>query len=405
MAEPTQVPPPMTPAAPVTTPSTPAAPAAPAAPTMESALAEFDGLIASPKPTDAKPDAVPAKPADKKPDEPKPVAKPAEPKKPDVPIKGEAMLRKRLAEVERERDEAKTSAQTELGKLNGKLKELEGKRYWTKEDEEKHAAMEKRQQQLESDLYSRDYKESPDFKDKYQKRADKVFNTVTKTLKGMTVKYEDAGEEKERQATIADFNRIRSLDDSLVEQRKLAKSMFGEDADIILSHARELSNIEEEANDAIETQKKNWTQTKEQFLQSQQQNQKLAQTTYNEITSQLVSKYPDYFGEDAANPEANAALKSGLEYVEGVSKLINTLPPQEAAKITAIVRMMAGSFPKHLIIIKQLKTQLSEAKESLGKLRKSDPGSGGETTPSEPIEPKTPVGIEGMAAEFNKIVI
>jgi len=370
---------------------------------MESALAEFDGLVASPPPADKKPDISP-KPSDKKPDEPKPAAKPAD-KKPDVPIKGEAMLRKRLAEVERERDEARTNAQTELGKLNGKLKELEGKRYWTKEDEEKHAAMEKRQQQLESDLYSRDYKESPEFKDKYQKRADKVFNTVTKTLKGMTVKYMENDEEKERQATITDFNRIRSLDDSLVEQRKLAKSLFGEDADIVLSHARELSNIEEEANDAIETQKKSWTQTKEQFLDSQKKNRELATTTYNEITSQLVSKYPDYFGEDAANPDANAALKGGLDYVDMISKSVNAMPSQEAAKNTAIIRMMAGSFPKHLKIIEQLKAELAEAKTDLGKLRKSDPGSGGDSIPSTPTGDKKPIGIKGMAAEFDKIVI
>jgi hypothetical protein len=397
-AEPTVVPPPAT-----TTVIAPTTPSAPTTPTMESALAEFDGLVASPPPADKKPDISP-KPSDKKPDEPKPAAKPAD-KKPDVPIKGEAMLRKRLAEVERERDEARTNAQTELGKLNGKLKELEGKRYWTKEDEEKHAAMEKRQQQLESDLYSRDYKESPEFKDKYQKRADKVFNTVTKTLKGMTVKYMENDEEKERQATITDFNRIRSLDDSLVEQRKLAKSLFGEDADIVLSHARELSNIEEEANDAIETQKKSWTQTKEQFLDSQKKNRELATTTYNEITSQLVSKYPDYFGEDAANPDANAALKGGLDYVDMISKSVNAMPSQEAAKNTAIIRMMAGSFPKHLKIIEQLKAELAEAKTDLGKLRKSDPGSGGDSIPSTPTGDKKPIGIKGMAAEFDKIVI
>ena len=402
MAEPIQVPPPMTPVAPVASPSAPAAPSA--APSMESALAEFDGLIAPPKPTDAAP-AAPAKPADAKPVEPKPVAKPAEPQKPVAPIKGEAMLRKRLAEVERERDDARTNSQTELGKLNGKLKELEGKRYWTQDDEKKYASMEKRQQELESNLYSVEYKESPEFKDKYQKRADKVFSTVTKELKGMTVKYTDGDEEKERQATLVDFNRIRALGDSLVEQRKLAKSLFGEDADIVLSHVRELSNIEDEATEAIETQKKSWTQNKENFLRTASENQRLARSTYESVTQQLVEKYPDIFGEDAANPEATAALKGGLDFVDAISKSVNTMSPQDAAKNTAIIRQMAGSFPRHLKVIEQLKAQLAEAKADVSKFRKSDPGSGGDTVPSSPNEPSKPKGIMGNAAEFDKIVI
>jgi hypothetical protein len=366
---------------------------------MESAMAEFDGLIAPP-PVDKKPDVVPVKPAEPKPADKKPDTKVA-----PVKISGEAALRKRLAEVERERDDAKTSAQTELGKLNGKLKELEGKRYWTPEDEKKHGEMEKRQQELESDLYSRDFKESPEFKNKFQKKADKVFNTVTKEIKGMTVKFTDGDQEKERPATIGDFNRIRALGDSLSEQRKLAKSLFGEDADIVLSHARELSSIEEDANEEITTRKNTYAETRkeaEERLANEAREYGNHKATYEKL---LVEKYPQFFGEDATNPQATEALKKGLDFVDATVSNAAKLTVEERAMKNSAIRFMAGSFQRNQVKIQQLEAQLAERDEKIGKLHKSDPGSGGDTNPSTSGEPKKPMGISGMAAEFDKIVV
>ena len=391
---PLATPPPTTVPAPASPP--PAAPA-PQAPSMASALAEFD-TIASPP---AKAPASAPKPPEggKTPEPPKPSA--VTPPKPEP--KGEAQLRKRLAEVERERDQIRTKNTTEITTLQDKMKVLESKRYWTPEEEKRYKTMEDRQQTLEAELYTRDYRASPEFTEKFQKRADRVFDKVNKELKGMTVKYQDGEEDKTRAANIADFTRIRALNDSLSEQRKLAKSLFGEDADIVLSHARELSTIEEEANEEIATRQKTYAETRKQAEERQANEAREYQNHRTTFEKQIIEKYPQHFGEDPANPEVNEALKQGLGFIDATIAGAGKMNVEERAMKNSLVRLMAGSWQRNIVRIRQLESKIEELTGDLGKLRKSDPGSGGAAPPLHSGVALRPKGIEGMAAEFDKI--
>jgi flagellar motility protein MotE (MotC chaperone) len=397
------------PEAPVAAPPAPAAPPSAPAPTptpspahtMESALAEFDA-VASPKPASAHPKAPEGTkpPEGAKPPEthPKPTTPPSKPEP-----KGEAQLRKELARVNGEFQKLKDQHTTELSSVQEKMKTLEQKRYWTPDEEKRYKAMEERQQQLEAELYTRDYRASPEFTEKYQKRADKVFATVGRELKGMTVQYQEDDENKSRPATLADFNRIRALSDSLPEQRRLAKSLFGEDADIMLGHARELSAIEENANEEITTRQLTYATTRKQAEEKQAEENRVYESSKSQFEKLLIQKYPDMFGEDATNPEATDALRSGLSFVDSTVSNAGKMTAEERAMKNSLVRLMAGSWQRNIVKIRQLQAKVDELTADIGKYRKSDPGSGGGAPPSPPATPPRGKGISGMAAEFDKI--
>ena len=372
---------------PVEAPPAPAAPApaapaasapasAPAAPahTMESALAEFDAIASPPKPAAAPkaPEPPKAPEAPKAPEPPKPATPPAKPEP-----KGEAQLRKELARVNGEYQKFKEQHTTELSGLQDKMKTLEQKRYWTPDEEKRYKAMEERQQQLEAELYTRDYRASPEFVEKFQKRADKIFATVGRELKGMTVQYQEGDENKRRTATLADFNRIRALGDSLPEQRRLAKSLFGEDADIMLGHARELSAIEESANEEITTRQQTYATTRKQAEDKQAEENRVYETSKSQFERLIIQKYPDMFGEDATNPEATDALRNGLSFVDATVSNAGKMMPEERAMKNSLVRLMAGSWQRNIVKIRQLQAKVDELTADIGKYRKSDPGSGG----------------------------
>jgi hypothetical protein len=270
-------------------------------------------------------------------------------------------------------EQAKTQSATELGKLNARLAELDKRKVLTVEQEAEYQKKDERIQQIESDLYSRDYRESPEFKDKFETPWKDKYSAALGEIKGLNVTFKENDEDKQRPATKADFDRV--LESSTVTAaRRVAKELFGEDADVALEYRAALRQIEDAGNKEVEAKREGWNQNKQGMVASMEANKAAGKTAYDEYTTLLSQKYPEHFAEDAANPEASTALKSGLEYVHSLGASVGSATPQEAAKSAAIVTMMAGSWSRNIVVIKQLRAQL-EAKESeLAKYRKSAPG-------------------------------
>lgn len=365
-------------------------------------------------PPAAKPPEKPAagKTPPKAPDKAAPKAPPAAPAKPgpakppEAPLNWDSAPKQFKAAHEALKTEF-TRVQTDLqGKLNtveGQLREMGQRRFLTPDDEAKYGALEKRQQELEAILYSQDYQQSPEFKEKYEKPAQRIFATVTKELKGMTVKYKDGEEDKTRAATMEDFGRIRALSDNPAAQRRLAKEMFGEDADIIMNHVRKLDDITEQANAEIESKRTGWATEQKKLVEQSQKTFAESRQVYLGTDQALVNKFPHYFAEDPANPEWNNALKEGLAYVDTNSAQFNAKTPAEKAKTSAIIRRWAASWPANQILIKQLKAQLEAKETELAQYRKSDPGSiddgsNGGTPPAD----GGPGGSDAMADEIER---
>jgi hypothetical protein len=272
-----------------------------------------------------------------------------------------------------ESQQTNTQKEAEVAKLNARLAELDKRKVLTAEQEAEYQKKDERIRQIESDLYSRDYRESPEFKEKFETPWKDKYSAALGEIKGLNVTYKENDEDKQRPATKADFDRV--LESATVTAaRRVAKELFGADADVALEYRAALRQIEEAGNKEVEAKREAFSQNKQTFVADMESKKAAGKTAYDEYTALLSQKYPEHFGEDAANPEATTALKIGLEYVDSLGAAIGTVTPQEGAKNAAIVRMMAGAWGRNQVVIKQLKAQLEAKETELAKYRKSAPG-------------------------------
>jgi hypothetical protein len=368
---------------PVTPPAETPPPATPPALTGSAAFeAQLDGLKPEAPPA-AAPAAKtpPAKPGEAKPApkdaKPVPVAAPKGKPAPAAPTldwkTAPAEFRTAHQKLLQESQQTNTQKETEVAKLTARLAELDKRKVLTTEQEAEYQKKDERIRQIESDLYSRDYRESPEFKEKFETPWKDKYSAALGEIKGLNVTYKENDEDKQRPATKADFDRV--LESATVTAaRRVAKELFGDDADVALEYRAALRQIEEAGNKEVATKREGWNQNKQTFVADMESKKAAGKTAYDEYTALLSQKYPEHFAEDAANPEASTALKSGLEYVDSLGAAMGTVTPQEGAKNAAIVRMMAGAWGRNQVVIKQLKAQLEAKETELAKYRKSAPG-------------------------------
>ena len=372
--------------------------AAPAEPTAKPATETAPA--AKPETPEEKPASTPASTSKVAPAV-KPAAAPAKPVAPVLDWKTAPKQFKEAHEALKSRFE---STERELkGKLfttEQSMKQLEAKKFLTPEQEAKYAHLEARQQQLESELYSRDYRESPEFKAKYQAKADKIFQTVQNELKRIQVTENDV----QRPATLADFGKIRSFGDSQVEQRRQAKALFGEDADVVLSLAHELKGIEDAANDEIAAKRNGFQSERQQQQQRLQSELQTGQKVFAEYDKLLVEKFPQYFATIEGNDEFNKALQQGEQFVDSNSTMFNQKSPEQRAQSSALIRRWASVWPANQILIKQNAAKIAELEATVLKLQGSDPGAGGESGGGMQAGGGEVGGTDAMSDEIGKLM-
>ena len=183
---------------------------------------------------------------------------------------------------------------------------------------------------------------------------------------------------------------------------KRAKDLFGEDREAVLTWAREIAVIRKEAAKAIEEKKNSYaselTQRNQKF---QEANQKIG-TFIQQTAGHLEKTYPEIFTAPADQPEAADALKKGFSFVDESSAKMMEFDITTRAARAAVVRSMAGVFPRLLLDNNKLKARVKELEEQIGKYEKTDPselgggGGGGE-------RPTSDGGTADLAKEFDAL--
>ena len=311
---------------------------------------------------------------------PKPQPKPAPVKPAQEPVKEKdpVALRKRLQEVETELSTFKGTATQEKASLEAKLSDLSKKRFWTPEDEQRNTAIQKRLQEVEAQFYARDYAESPEFKEKFEKPWQKRHTEAIEDVKGMTIKTKTAdGEDSSRPATATDWFKVLNAPSS-GDARRIAKEIFGEDAADVLAHRSTLKAMEQTGKDAIDAARTNFDTMRQKAFEESQKNSSAFNQQRESFSQALVQKYPAYFSEEGASEEEKAALKGGLDFVRQSLEQAATLPPEEHAKRAAVMALYAGAFPRLIVTNKALKAQIEDLNTRLAAFQKTDPGNAGE---------------------------
>lgn len=384
------------------TPS-PAAPPAPASGGMRDFISKM-GAKPDPKPT-----AAPEPPkADVAPEAPKPDAAPAG-DHPDVP---DAVWEKAPKNLKNAYYKTKRELESKLTANEARLKELESKPNPTGADIKRIKELEERSAKLEKDLEDReqrliqtDYRSSSEFQEKYEKKGLDAYNRAIGDVKRLQVKIVDGdGNESMRPATENDFNALRALPP--YEQDKKINEMFGTSAWRVSDHMRTLEKLEHEANEALASAKTKADENRRNFEKQNAERSTEFKTHSDRAIEELAKTHANYFAPDPTNPEATAALERGLKYVDESAMNGSKMSPKDLAETTAMIRFLAGSAPRLMTEVNQLRAQLATKDEELSKYRKSSPGSAPSPTgapKAAPIEEKRGIGaIKEMLAASGK---
>lgn len=304
----------------------------------------------------------------------------------------------KLVQVHRQETQRLTS---ELQTTQTKMRELEGKKFLSPEQEQKYAKLEQDQDALRAELYARDYREAPEFKAKYDAKSKALFKRLEINLKSLTV---DDGNGGTRQATAGDFQKVDALAGNPIEQRRTAKALFGEDADVILADARELQNIRNAADEEIEMKRSGFKADREKQQQQFQQESQQSLQAFKEYDGLIETKFPQYFAPIEGNDDYNKAREEGLKYVDTTSAALGSKTPQERAFQTALMRRWAAAFPATQVLLKQSNEKIAELQAEIARLRGTDPGELGEGGSGGGGGGESDGGTDALASEIDKMV-
>ena len=390
--------------APAERPPQPGTPTPDAPKGSQSLVDEVDAMMSPAKPEPTKKAPAKKEPAKAEPEE-KPAAdtKSAEAAKADKgKEKDPVALRKRLEEIKEKYSGLEQTTTNEKKELREKIAAFESRKWLTPEQEQQQVRLEKELKTLQAEFYARNYQESPDFKSKYEPKWQGQYAKAKREVESMTVVLEDVdGEQKTRQAGEADLKRVIGLKDNVVAQQDLAEQLFGKYSNLVLSHVNRLGEIEEEANE--ELRQKRLSYDKE--VAERQDNDKKISERFNrahsEVEAGLTSKHPEYFGR-SDDEGSNTAMQKGIEFVDKTLEQADTLPVEDRAARTAIIRRWAGAFPRMVHLLTQARAEAEEARRQVAELRGTDPGAGGDApSPGNAVEESK--GTEDLIKEFEKM--
>lgn len=347
----------------------------------------------APKAPDKKPDVAPSKPTT-------PPAKPAAaPQNLDwktAPVQ----FREAHTKLLQVHEAFKAEVDGKIAAIESEKSELLKRRYWTPEEEQRFKGLSEHAQKLEAQVYSMDYKLSPEFKAKYETRQKKVVDDLKANLADLKIKAEDG---TERGASLADFKKIMA-GATLVDQRRLAKQIFGDDGDIMLKFATDLRTIETEASAEIEQRSLSYTTDREKNMRNSSDEMEKSRGHFQSTDTLLAQKYPGVMAEDPNNPEFTSAFKQGLDYIDGLSKTFSTQTVQQRSFNTALTRRMAAGFFGARVLLSQKDAEIAKLGETIKQLQGSDPGTGGEGGGGTQEGTNKGGGSDSLANEIDSLV-
>lgn len=362
----------------------PAAPAAPAggtppaaapekgsqSPTGRSAIDDFAAEIAGVTPP-------PADPA--KPPEPDKGGDPAKgPDKGDEPPPpgpdGEVDWSKAPKKWFKIYEDHKKKTAGKIADLEGQIKKLADKPAPTPADnkkieeyETKIKELEGRFKDTESLLAQADYTKSNEYKTRHLDPMTRAYQDAVKELTQLTVK----DGETERPATKADVDRLLRM--SGVEAVREARRLFGDSADLFFGHRNELARMNREADQAVARAQEEIKSRQKEWEDNQKKQLGQYASMLEDSRAEIMQKTP-MLQDKADDPDGNAALKKGRDWLAHLRENGDKMKPDEKAAHEAVLEARATLFHRHILEIQRRDKKITDLETELKQYRKSDPG-------------------------------
>lgn len=266
--------------------------------------------------------------------------------------------------------EALSPLETKVAEYEKRIKEIESKPVETKADTALIEKYENEVKALQARIRETDYPRSDEFKEKFVVPLNKRYQKAVSQIAQLTV----TENEQSRAATQADFDYIRGL--PFGQQRQMARQLFGQDSDVVLSHVNSVAEIQEQAREAIENEKANGELRQKELTLKQQKEQSEYSRILKEGEEQIIKEFSTFKLTD--DPKERELFDAAMDFVNQAMTGAANLPLEKRASIAAVHKMKAVGYD-----IEKYRREAAEAKvasltEELAKFRQSDPGAGGD---------------------------
>jgi hypothetical protein len=274
---------------------------------------------------------------------------------------------------------ARLKAETELAELRKTMAPPEK----VKEYQEKLTTYEKRAKELEDHIAFVDYQKSAEFQEKYQKPYDDAWQRWMGELGELTVA-DASGQERPLQPQ----DLLELVRQPLQKARAEAEEKFGNFADDVMDARKEIRNLFESQQKALENAKKLGAERIKQFQeQSKQQQEALRKeiTTTWEQSNKAATEDPNYgkyFKPVEGDEEGNTRLKKGYEMADrafAVNPNTPGLTPEqrtEVVRLHAAIRNRAAGFGRLAYQNSQLEARIAALTKELNDYKNTQPGGG-----------------------------
>lgn len=293
-----------------------------------------------------------------------------------------------------------------IKEMETKLAELD-KLKITPERQKQIDAIEARAKALEEEIRFVDYTKSEDYKEQYLKPYEQAWGRALSELNELTIQDTNG---TERPINAQDILELVNL--PLQQARAAAIEKFGDFANDVMQHRKEIKQLAEKSNEAVEQAKKNGAE-RDQLRQQERQRQH--ETVTGEIKTQWQKaneeavadeKYGTYFKPADGDQEGNQRLAKGFELADRAFSENPLAPGLTAEQRTSIVRRHAAvrnrcaAFGRLVYQNGQAQNRIKELETQLGTYKQAEPGTTGSAAPA--ATAKAPTGMKGIRASLEK---
>lgn len=281
----------------------------------------------------------------------------------------------KLSAIEKEMAEVKTGA----------LGETQRKQYLDQIE-----TLTKRAQELEDEIRFTNYSKHPEFIQKFDQPYEAAWKRATMELSEITVV--DPKTQQPRAATADDLIALCNL--PLGKARELAESTFGNFADDVMAHRKEIRSLFDARSAALEEAKTKGAEREKQqreiAAKNQQQAAQMVKSIWDTANEAILKdeKYGKFFAPVEGDAEGNQRLAKGFELVDKAfteNPMDPNLTPEQratAVKRHVALRNRAAAFGRLVAMVNNLTKQNEDLAKELGQYKQSEPPASGSTPSS-----------------------
>lgn len=283
----------------------------------------------------------------------------------------------RAAELRTAYEKSKASIKEKDSEISRLKTELESKLKTEDPDKkilvERLTTTEKKLKEYEDEIRFTNYKNHPEFKEKFETPYHTAFAKALADFEQIHVT-DDEG--NKRLATRADLDSMLRMSIAAVDE--LATEKFGHSAARVIRHVEKLRDLADAYHGALEEAKtKGGEREKNKVLQEQQQNEQ-RHKLWTDTNDEVAKKYPHWFAPKEGDEEGNAKLTKGYELADAVFLHRDQHPPEKLVKMDAAVRNKAAGFDRLVLEGKRKDARIAELEKSLKEFEASEPDADGD---------------------------